>query len=341
MGDFVMSAPAIRALKQTFSSRITVLTSTMGALVAPYLPEVDAVIVFDLPWIKAKEVGASEQIFELVARLREKSFDAAVIFTVFSQNPLPAAMIAYMAGIPLRLAYCRENPYALLTDWVPDQEPYTFIKHQVLRDLELIKSIGANTEDIKPRLNISEKAAIDIVSRLALQGIDIEKDWLIFHAGVSEEKRQYPIKLWVQAARRLIKEKEYQILFTGSKSEADLSNLLAKETGVGAFSVAGLFELEEFIALVKQAPVVVSVNTGTVHIAAAVNTPVVVLYAQTNPQHTPWMVPSKVLEFEVQDEYRSRNEVIRYLYKDLYNKPIAMPGAAEVFDAVIALLPKK
>jgi hypothetical protein len=56
-------------------------------------------------------------------------------------------MLAYLAGIPKRLAYCRENPYQLLTDWVPDQEPYTFIKHQVRRDLDLVAAVGAVTSN--------------------------------------------------------------------------------------------------------------------------------------------------------------------------------------------------
>jgi ADP-heptose:LPS heptosyltransferase len=113
---------------------------------------------------------------------------------------------------------------------------------------------------------------------------------------------------------------------------------LAKQAGTKAFSVAGLFSLQEFIALVKQAPVVVSVNTGTVHIASAVNTPVVVLYAQTNPQHTPWMVPNRVLEYEVDVNSRSKNEVIQYLYKSVYNKPTPMPTVEEITSAVNELL---
>src|SRR5438105_4290578 len=97
MGDLVMSAPAIRALKESFSAKITVLTSSMAAGIVPFIPEINDVMVFDLPWIKAKETIASEEIFTLVQLLKQRKFDAAVIFTVFSQNPLPAAMIAYMA----------------------------------------------------------------------------------------------------------------------------------------------------------------------------------------------------------------------------------------------------
>ena len=112
-----------------------------------------------MPWIKAKEVVASEEMFDIVQQLKNRKFDAAVIFTVFSQNPLPSAMIAYMAGIPLRLAYCRENPYELLTNWVPDKEPYSLIQHQVERDLDLVESIGATTSNLNLALTVSDSAS--------------------------------------------------------------------------------------------------------------------------------------------------------------------------------------
>lgn len=338
MGDLIMSVPAIRALKQTFSSRITLLTSSMAAGITPYISDIDDVIVFDLPWVKAKEVTADHAISALTEQLKARNFDAAVIFTVFSQNAMPAAMIAYMAGIPLRLAYSRENPYKLLTNWVPDKEPYSYIQHQVLRDLALVNTIGAATDNLCLHLNISEKAWKDAENKLSATGVNTDKPWLIFHAGVSEEKREYPEDLWMQAAKKLIEEKRFQIVFTGAASEKILCENLAVKTGENAFSVAGLFTLEEFISLIDKAPLVVSVNTGAIHIAAAVNTPVVVLYARTNPQHTPWMVSSVVLEFEVEENKRSKNEVLQFLYKDVYNKAAPMPGADDIYYAVGKLL---
>jgi len=334
MGDLIMSSPAIRALKESFSCSITVLTSSMAAPITPYIPEIDDVIVFDLPWIKTKEVILSETIFTLVNQLKEKKFDAAVIFTVFSQNPMPAAMIAYMAGIPLRLAYSRENPYDLLSNWVPDKEPFTFIQHQVKRDLALVNSIGAATNDLRLHFNISTEAWKIVQNKLEKAGIDIKKTWLIFHAGVSEKKREYPEELWVKAARKLIEEKKVQILFTGGASEKNMCERLASKTGENSFSVAGLFKIEEFIALVEKSAIVVSVNTATTHIAAAVNTPIVVLYAQTNPQHTPWMVSCLILEFEVKKANRSKNEIVQFLYKEVYNKVTPTPDANDIYDAV-------
>lgn len=338
MGDLIMSGPAILALKQTFSSKITVLTSSMALGIVPFIREIDDVIVFDLPWIKAQEVVASEAIFTLVQLLRERKFDAAVIFTVFSQSAMPAAMILYMAGIPLRLAYSRENPYELLTNWVPDKEPYTFIQHQVLRDLALVDHVGATTDNRSLHLDVSDTKWKGVENKLLREGFDTGKPWLIFHTGVSEKKREYPQDLWIKAAKKLIKEKGFQILLTGVHAEKDLCDNIAEETGKNAFSAAGLFKLDEFIALIEKTSVVVSVNTGTIHICAAVKTPVVVLYAQTNPQHTPWMVPYEVLPFEVEESSRSKNEVIQFLYKEVYNKPTPMPGPEDISNAVIKLL---
>src|SRR3954462_577907 len=59
----------------------------------------------------------------------------------------PAAYLCYLAGIPLRLAHCHENPYHLLTDWVADPEPAVVSRHEVRRQLDLVASVGSRTND--------------------------------------------------------------------------------------------------------------------------------------------------------------------------------------------------
>jgi lipopolysaccharide heptosyltransferase II len=338
LGDLLMSSPAIRALKQTFHSNITVLTSAMATGIAKLIPEIDDIITYDLPWVKSNDTVAADTIFDIVETIKRRNFDAAFIFTVFSQNPLPAAMLAYMAQIPVRVAYCRENPYDLLTNWLPDKEPYTFIQHQVTRDLKLVEKVGATTNDERLSLTVPEDAWIRVRSKLSDLKVDLHKPWIIFHAGVSEKKREYPQTVWIEAAKTFIEKYGYQVLFTGSSSEKVLTDELAKQTGNGSFSLGGVAKLDEFIALIAHAPVVVSVNTGTIHIAAAVNTPIVVLYAQTNPQHTPWMVPYKVLEYEVPKELRSKNEVIQHLYKTVYTEETTLPSVNDIVSAALELL---
>lgn len=322
MGDLLMSGPAIRALKETFQCHITVLTSSMGAGITASMQEVDDTIVFNAPWVQS---DMPESDFnKTVAQLKEGAFDAAVVFTVHSQNPLPTVMLAYLAEIPLRLAYCRENPYHLLTNWVPDKEPYEFIRHQVRRDLDLVATVGATTADEHLHVIVRETLWPAVQQKLKQAGADLSKPLVILHPEVSEVKRQYPLEDWNAAAQRLT---DCQLLVT-AKKKAHIE---------GAISLAGQLDLEELIVLIKHAALLISVNTGTIHIAAATNTPVCVLYALTNPQHTPWRVASKVLYFDVPEDLCSKNEVIRYVRKSFSTKLLPAANTENIIAAFYSL----
>lgn len=102
-----------RASRGAPGRRITLLTSPSGARAGELLPFVDEVLSYEAPWMKAAGARSSPAPEErLIAQLRERWIDAAAIFTVYSQSPLPAALTCHLAGIPLRLAHCRENPTA-------------------------------------------------------------------------------------------------------------------------------------------------------------------------------------------------------------------------------------
>ncbi|SOD39965.1 glycosyltransferase family 9 protein [Nitrosovibrio sp. Nv4] len=315
MGDVMMSQPAIRALKQSVLGRkITLLTSSAGSSIAPFIPEVDEIIPFDVPWVKTSETNGEQQLLALAKELRSRQFDAAVIFTVYSQNPLPAAMLCYLAGIKIVLGYCRENPYQLISQWVPDKEPLDYIMHEVERQLRLVEMAGAVTRDTKLLLNIpkeSRQKVSDKISAIsAAAGIQPDEPWLVLHAGVSEEKRLYPANDYIAACRSLITQ-GYKIVLTGSGGERDYVGEIARQLGDVATNLAGELSVAELVALIAAAPVLVSNNTGPVHVAAAVGTPVVVLYAMTNPQHTPWQVSNRVLYFEVPPELRTKNRLLQ------------------------------
>ena len=94
-----------------------------------------------------------------------------------------------------------------------------------------------------------------------------------------------------------------QVLFTGGAAENGLVEQIQDAMGVPSFSLVGKLSVSELAALIVMAPLLVANNTGPVHIAAAVGTPVVVLYALTNPQHTPWAVVHRVLNHDVSCKY--------------------------------------
>jgi len=297
MGDVLMTAPALRAAKAACPERrITLLTSAAGGEAAQLVPDVDDVIVYDAPWVKATagRSGAGPDR-QMIRRLATGGFDAAVIFTVYSQNPLPAAMLCHLADIPRRLAHCRENPYQLLTDWIREREPEGGVRHEVERQLDLVAAVGWHAADRRIRIDVPAAAAAGAVQRLRLLGIDGQSRWAVLHPGASAPSRRYPLERFGAVIRTLAARHGWRFVLTGSRDELPLLEALRAEAPWNVVSLGGELSLAELAALIARAPLLISNNTGPVHLAAAVGTPVVDLYALTNPQHTPWQVPSKVL----------------------------------------------
>lgn len=305
MGDLLMTTPALRAVRGgtggDATRHVTLLTSPSGAVTARYLPEVDAIITYDAPWTKAttrRENSGPE--FAIIERLRASAFNAAIIFTVFSQNPLPAAMLAMLADIPLRLAYCHENPYQLLSDWAPDPDPAEGIRHEVRRQLDLVARVGYTVADARLSFAVPEAARAKAGALLDAHGIDRARPWLVLHPGATAPARRYPAEGFVTAANTLFHEDGWQIVLTGDASERDLVTQVQAGLDVpSSVAFVDTLDLGELGALIALAPLVLTNNTGPAHLAAAVGTPVVDLYALTNPQHTPWAVPNRVLSHDV------------------------------------------
>lgn len=297
MGDVLMTTPALRAVRGTRRRRVTLLTSSAGAVVARHIPEVSDIIVYDPPWMKhsVHRPDAREDL-AIIETLRARRFDAGIIFNVFSQSPLSVALLLYLAEIPLRLALSRENPYALLTDWVPDTEPANGIRHEVRRQLDLVRGVGFEHPDEKLSFTIPFGVSQRVTS--LIESLSLRSSWMIVHPGASASSRRYPPYLFAKALSIILKSGR-QVIFTGSLEEVPLIEEIRAALPPETISLAGKLSLSELAALIDQAPLLLTNNTGPSHIAAAVGTPVVTLYALTNPQHTPWQVPSIVLSHDV------------------------------------------
>jgi ADP-heptose:LPS heptosyltransferase len=194
----------------------------------------------------------------------------------------------------------------MLSDWVPESEPERQVRHEVRRQLDLVASVGCRTGN--ERMSFAVPAADLAWARRRLEELDIDPDgpWLLMHPGATAASRRYPPEHWASALRLLAAD-GLPVVFTGSGDEGALVEQIRAQAGVPAHSLAGEATLGQLGALISLATVMVSNNTGPAHIAAALGTPLVDLYALTNPQHTPWQSPSRVLFHDVpcRDCYKS------------------------------------
>ncbi|HTH61411.1 MAG TPA: glycosyltransferase family 9 protein [Paraburkholderia sp.] len=313
LGDVLMTTPALRALRESAPGRhLTLFASPAGAAIAPYLADIDDLIVYDAPWASPAPQGSPHDHAAMIERLRDGGFDAAVIFTVYSQNPLPAATVCFQAGIARRLAHCRENPYSLLTDWIVEPEPHASVRHEVERQLALVEAVGARTSDPRMRIVVRDEDRDALRARLAAHGIAGDEPLVVVHPGATAASRRYASDKYARALDELTRADDCRVLLTGTADEAPLTRAIADAaqpaTRARLVDFAGAFALGEFIALLDSVDLLIANNSGPVHIAAALGTPVVDLYALTNPQHTPWRTPHRLLYRDVACRWCYRGE---------------------------------
>ncbi len=264
MGDVLMTAPALRALHQARSGRrVTLLTSPGASPLRPLLPDLHDVIAYEAPWMKATppRTDATSDL-HMITELRARHFDAAVIFTVYSQNPLPAAMMCHLADIPLRLAHCRENPYQLLTNWVSEPEPEGFVRHEVRRQLDLVAEVGCKTEDEALRVCVPEEATRWAQCMLRRLGFPSSHRLVLLHPGASAASRRYPAEGFAAAATRLALQHDCRVLLIGAEAERNLVEQVRWLMGTPAATLIGGMSLPQLAAMISLAPVLITNNTG-------------------------------------------------------------------------------
>src|SRR5437588_3338208 len=158
LGDVLVTTPALHAIKTSLpGAALTLLASPVGAQVAHLNPDLDEVIVYQAPWMdpwhKLPQDSQREQ--QMIATIRERHFDGAIIFTSFRQSALPAAYLCYLADIPLRVAASIDGPGSLLTTRHKHPER---MMHEVERGLDLVGAIGLVTDDLDLVLAVPDDA---------------------------------------------------------------------------------------------------------------------------------------------------------------------------------------
>ena len=167
------------------------------------------------------------------------------------------------------------------------------------RQLDLVATVGARTDDERLSLAVPDAALEAMRCRLRALGlIDGERPWAVLHPGSTAASRRYPPELYAEASRRLVERHGWSLVLTGSADERALTAGIAQRAGVRLHDLAGALDLAELAALLALAPLAIVNNTARPR-GSGCRDPVVSLYPLTNPQHTPWQVPTRVLSNDV------------------------------------------
>jgi ADP-heptose:LPS heptosyltransferase len=281
-GDLLLTGPAIRAIARG-AARVTLLCGPRGRAAASLLPGVDEIVEYRAPWIDPEPGRVNPAlVFDLVEHLSKRAIDEAIIFTSFHQSALPTALLLRLARIDRIAAISEDYPGSLLDirHRVDDD------LHEVERALSLATAAGypAALED-DGRLTIVPQPPFDI---------ELPADYIVVHPGAS-----VPARAWAPANHRLLVQeldrRGYATVVTGGPSEAWLTKYVT--AGGNSINLGGRTDLGQLASVIGAARVIVVGNTGPAHLAAAVGTPAVSLFAPTVPawRWRPWRIPHTLL----------------------------------------------
>jgi ADP-heptose:LPS heptosyltransferase len=294
-GDVLLAGPAIRAVAAT-AARVTLWVGPRGRAAAALLPGVDEVVCHELPWIDlAPSPVDREWLDATIDRVVGLSVDRALVLGSFHQSPLPTALVLRAAGVPSIAATSVDYPGALLDlrHRIDDDV------HEVERSLSLVRAAGfalpAGDDDrlrIRPWDHVP--SPLDPAGRGG--GPGAAEPFVVVHPGATAPARTWPPERLAATVDALVAA-GWRVVVTGGPDETALTRAVAGPSRDAVVDLGGRTEWWGLARLLADAAALVAGNTGPVHLAAAVGTPVVELFAPVVPavRWRPWRVPHVLL----------------------------------------------
>jgi len=302
LGDAVMTTPALLRLREKFpNAHIALLTPGKLADLWKNHPAIDETISFQ----------SDENIFSIAKKIRGKKFDRALVLP----NSPRSALEIFLAGVPQRLGYSRPWRNLFLTQTVAPRKdavkmrkrPAAEIKkliaqkpepkitnatipkasHQIFEYLHLAAALGANPEPLPPQLFVASDEIETARKKFGLDKISQPVFGLNPGAEYGPAKR-WPVEKFISAAREIQRQTNCAWILFGGKNDLNSTNQIQPAIGhrPSAINLAGQTSLRELMSLLKLCRVLLTNDTGPMHLAAALKIPVIAIFGSTSPELT-------------------------------------------------------
>lgn len=276
IGDSIMTLPAVRSIRRAYpSAKISILVKPSVAPIFSKCPDVDEVLTYE-----KHHKGALGKL-RLAQELRKHKFTHAILL----QNAFDAALIAWLARIPRRIGYDRDGRGFLLTKVIPYTGEVPGL-HDIDYFLDMLTASGIKTERSEPwiHLDIGERQeALRMLEALPRPIVGLNPGAAFGSA------KHWPAGRFASVAQSVITGLGGSVLVFGGPNETPLAAKIANSCTVPAqrlLLLAGMTTLRELMALIAACDVLVSNDSGPMHIGYAVRTPLVGIFGSTDPEVT-------------------------------------------------------
>lgn len=278
IGDTLFATPAWRALRRRYPTA-RIVGHVRDKLVPLFAdnPDLDAIIPY---------AGGYRRFFDTVRAFRRERFDLAVIFHGIGPQAIPMAVLSE-APFVIRIPNSGEYGYLLSNaEASPENLPYPG-EHALRCRLRIASMVDAKSEDVRMVLPVSQEDRHSGQALLAQVGVDPEAPTVGLVPGAATVFKQWPADRFVAATQGLLDGRAgWRVVLVGSREEQKLASEIAQGIGPAAVSLAGLLELRALRGLVAGLRLLLTNDTGPLHIAVALGTPTLSLFGATDSRGT-------------------------------------------------------
>ena len=281
LGDLVLSLPAIEALRRQYpNARISLLTRAWTRELLEGHPWVDEVIAYE--YEKGGRHRSLLGYFRLLKEIIRRRFDVAFVLHPGARSYL----VPFLAGIPYRLGY--QDPWGfLLSTALPDRRR-DGTRHESEYALEIIRAFKVETPpDLKANLFPSSLLGAKIAKEYGVGDVDGQAPWIAVHPGSSCVSKRWSVERFEALGKKIMQQFPHQLMILGGKEEQALGQKLKNSWGERATDLTGKLNLKELPALLERCELLISNDSGPVHVAAAVGTRVISLFGRNQAGLSP------------------------------------------------------
>ena len=283
LGDIVLALPALSVLRRNFpNAKISWLVRPEFAPLLENHPHLDEIILFDRKllgkaWYHPKAFAA---LVKLIRKLRHGKFDAVFDF----QGLFRTACLAWLSGCKKRfgMANAREHAHWFYSHKIEQDDKCIHLVDYYLKIVKAASVTEIEQKDVKFELPVSQSVRDSVSNLLAIYDIKFG-EYIVFVPGSTHSSKCWPAERFAALADRITSRFNLPIIAVGTESDGSIIKAIKSLTDVPIINFAGQTSLGELVALLKDAKLVVSNDTGPGHIAAALGTPLVLMYSWSNP----------------------------------------------------------
>ncbi len=280
LGDVVLTTPVLKALRDNYpQSHIAIMVSPHTKELVEDNPCIDEVIVYDKDVKDKGWVG----LLKFVIGLKKKRFDLAIVLHTKRRINL----ITFLADIPKRIGYYNRKFGFLLTDRIKDNR-HLGLKHEIDYCLDILEKLGLEIKDRKPSIALKKESLQRIDSLLKEQNITRHDKIAGLHPGASCISKRWLKDRFVVLANRLVENYGFKLLLVAyGKEDVAIADEIAKNIRYPVVNLAGKLNLSQLAAALRHCAIFISNDSGPVHIASAVGTPVVSIFGRNQAGLSP------------------------------------------------------